>query len=442
MSTIRPRERQAIIQSLRAGVTPRVGLERIQVGRVNEVNALITDLDNISNGGSAFRIVIGDFGAGKSFFLQLIRYIALKKGLVTVNADLSPDRRLYSRTGQTRNLFRELTANMSTRAQPDGNAVLSVVEKFVGEQQRIAQEQGKDPEQIIKQSLNSLSEMVDGYDFANVVAAYWRAYNLGDENLKNAAVRYLRGEYTLRSDARRDLGVHAIIEDHNVYDHLKLWARFVRLAGYQGLLVNLDEMANVYKLSNSRSRNACYEQILHMLNNCLQGSVEGIGFLLGGTPDFMYDDQRGVFSYDALKTRLAENSFAKIAGVTDYSATVLPLNNLSPEDIYVLLQRIRLVFCPDDETRLLTNDALKAFLLHCSQNIGEAYFRTPRNTIKSFVDLLSVLDQNPALKWETLIGSIKIEREVDGETLTTLKDSSDEAGSSDGDDDELASFKL
>lgn len=389
MASIRPRERSAIIHSLRAGVTPRTGLEYIQVGRVNEVKALIEDLDNISDGGSAFRIVIGDFGAGKSFFLQLIRYIALEKGMVVINADLSPDRRLFASNGQARNLYKELARNLSTRAHPEGNALISVIEKFLTEQRRIAEEKGLDVDRVIKDKLNSLSELVDGYDFAQVVASYWKAFNEDDEDLKNAVVRYFRGEYTSRADARKDLGVRAIVEDHNVYDHIKLLARFVTQAGYKGLLVNLDEVVNLYKLPSQRARSSNYEQVLRILNDCLQGSAEHLGFILGGTPEFLMDQRKGLYSYEALHSRLAENTFAQIANVVDYHSPILMLQNLSPEEVYVLLCNIRNVFASGNKDKyLLPDEALSAFLEHCSKNIGDAYFRTPRNTIKAFVDLL------------------------------------------------------
>ena len=387
MANIRPRERSAIIQSLRAGVTPRIGLEYIQVGRVNEVKALIEDLDNIEQGGSAFRIIIGDFGAGKSFFLQLIRYIALEKGMVVINADMSPDRRLFASNGQARNLYKELARNLATRAHPEGNAMIPLVEKFITEQRRIADAEGKDVERVIKDKLNSLSELVDGYDFAQVIAIYWKAYNEGNEDLKNNVIRYLRGEYTSRADARRDLGVRAIVEDNNVYDHIKLLARFVTQAGYKGLLVNLDEVVNLYKLPSQRARSSNYEQVLRILNDCLQGSAESLGFLLGGTPEFLMDQRKGLYSYEALHSRLAENTFAQIANVVDYHSPILMLQNLSPEEIYVLLCNIRNVFAGGNKDKyILPDEALKAFLEHCSKNIGDAYFRTPRNTIKAFVD--------------------------------------------------------
>lgn len=457
MANIRPRERSAIIQSLRAGVTPRIGLEYIQVGRVNEVKALIEDLDNIAQGGSAFRIIIGDFGAGKSFFLQLIRYIALEKGMVVINADMSPDRRLFASNGQARNLYKELARNLATRAHPEGNAMIPLVEKFITEQRRVAEAEGKDVERVIKDKLNSLSELVDGYDFAQVIAAYWKAYNEGNEDLKNNVIRYLRGEYTSRADARRDLGVRAIVEDNNVYDHIKLLARFVTQAGYKGLLVNLDEVVNLYKLPSQRARSSNYEQVLRILNDCLQGSAESLGFLLGGTPEFLMDQRKGLYSYEALHSRLAENTFAQIANVVDYHSPILMLQNLSPEEIYVLLCNIRNVFAGGNKDKyILPDEALKAFLEHCSKNIGDAYFRTPRNTIKAFVDLLSIVEQNPELSWQSLIGNIKIDSETDNSlvtiadddkiTETVVKKEDDQASksddSADDDDDELTSFTL
>lgn len=455
MANIRPRERSAIIQSLRAGVTPRIGLEYIQVGRVNEVKALIEDLDNIEQGGSAFRIIIGDFGAGKSFFLQLIRYIALEKGMVVINADMSPDRRLFASNGQARNLYKELARNLATRAHPEGNAMIPLVEKFITEQRRVAEAEGKDVERVIKDKLNSLSELVDGYDFAQVIAAYWKAYNEGNEDLKNNVIRYLRGEYTSRADARRDLGVRAIVEDNNVYDHIKLLARFVTQAGYKGLLVNLDEVVNLYKLPSQRARSSNYEQVLRILNDCLQGSAESLGFLLGGTPEFLMDQRKGLYSYEALHSRLAENTFAQIANVVDYHSPILMLQNLSPEEIYVLLCNIRNVFAGGNKDKyILPDEALKAFLEHCSKNVGDAYFRTPRNTIKAFVDLLSIVEQNPDLSWQSLIGNIKIDSETDNSlvtiadddklTETVIKKEDDNSSKADdnADDDELTSFTL
>lgn len=439
MPKIRPRERAAIIQSLRAGVTPRIGLEHIQVGRVREVKALIEDLDRICEGGSAFRLVLGQFGAGKSFFMQLIRYIALEKGMVVMNADLSPDRRLYASSGQARNLYQELARNLSTRAHSEGNAMVPLVEKFITEQRKVAEKTGQDVETIIKEKLDSLSELVGGYDFAQVIATYWRAYNEGLEDLKASAVRYLRAEFSTRSDARAALGIRSIIDDSSVYDHLKLMARFVRQAGYKGLLVNLDEMVNLYKLPSGRARNSNYEQILRILNDCLQGGAEGIGFLMGGTPEFLEDERKGLYSYEALRSRLARNTFADVAQVVDYNSPILRLENLSPEEMYVLMVNIRNVFANGDESKfLIPDEGITAFLQHCSSNIGEAYFRTPRNTIKAFVDLLSVLEQNPEVKWQPLVQNISIEDEKDV-SLVSVGNSGSSAAS---DDDELTNFTL
>ncbi len=375
--------------------------------------------------------------------------------MVVINADMSPDRRLFASNGQARNLYKELARNLATRAHPEGNAMIPLVEKFITEQRRIADAEGKDVERVIKDKLNSLSELVDGYDFAQVIATYWKAYNEGNEDLKNNVIRYLRGEYTSRADARRDLGVRAIVEDNNVYDHIKLLARFVTQAGYKGLLVNLDEVVNLYKLPSQRARSSNYEQVLRILNDCLQGSAESLGFLLGGTPEFLMDQRKGLYSYEALHSRLAENTFAQIANVVDYHSPILMLQNLSPEEIYVLLCNIRNVFAGGNKDKyILPDEALKAFLEHCSKNIGDAYFRTPRNTIKAFVDLLSIVEQNPDLSWQSLIGNIKIDSETDNSlvtiadddklTETVIKKEDDNSSKADdnADDDELTSFTL
>jgi hypothetical protein len=435
---LRPRERDAIIQSLRAGVTPRTGLQHIQVGRAREVDALLKDIERISDGGSAFRLIIGDYGSGKSFFLQLIRSIALEKGLVTIHADLAPDRRLHATGGQARNLYAELMCNLSTRSKPDGNALTSVVERFITEARRRAGESGTPVAEEIDTQLNRLSELVGGYDFAQVIGAYWQGFDQDNEQLRNDAIRWLRGEFTTKTDARAALGVRSIVDDASVYDHFKLLSLFVRQAGYSGLLVNLDEMVNLYKLSSQKARVSNYEQILRMLNDCLQGTAEHLGFLLGGTPDFLLDTRKGLYSYEALQSRLAENAFARSAGVIDYNGPTLHLANLAPEELYVLLGNLRNVFASGDPAKYVVPDeALTAFLAHCSNTIGDAYFRTPRNTIKAFVDLLSVLEQNPTLSWNQMVAQVQVAKERNSD----LPDVASE-GSTEDADDELATFQL
>jgi hypothetical protein len=430
---LRPRDRDAIIQSLRAGVTPRTGLQHIQVGRAREVEALLRDIEAIAHGGSAIRFIIGEFGSGKSFFLQLIRTIALEKGLVTLHADLAPDRRLHATGGQARSLYAELLRNTATRTRPDGNALGSVVERFITEARKRAEAKDESVREIIDEQLQHLSELVGGYDFAQVIAAYWRGFENGREQLKADAIRWLRGEITTKTDARNALGVRTIVDDANVYDMLKLLSLFVRQAGYGGLLVNLDEMVNLYKLSSQKARISNYEQILRILNDCLQGSAQYIGFLFGGTPEFLLDPRKGLYSYEALHSRLAENSFARTAGVVDYSSPTLHLANLTPEELLILLKNLRHVFAGGDTDKYLLPDiALTAFLSHCSQRIGDAYFRTPRNTVKAFIDLLSVLDQNSALQWTQLIAQVQIQQESN----------SDMPEIEIVDDDELASFTL
>ncbi|GAB7529595.1 ATP-binding protein [Pseudomonas sp. 3A(2025)] len=431
MSTIRAKDRDAVIQSLRAGVVPRVGQHLIQVGRAGELGALIKDIERLAEGGSAFRVVIGEYGAGKTFFLNLVRGIAMERKLVTMHADLNPDRRLHASGGQARSLYTELAKNMSTRTKPDGGALQGIVEKFIAQARTEAKSRGIDSDTVIRQYLAELTEMVNGYDFAEVIAAYCRGFDEGNEQLKADAIRWLRGEFTTKTDARAALGVRTCIDDASVYDQLKLLSRFVRLAGFSGLMVCLDELVNLYKLANTQARNANYEQILRILNDSLQSSTDGLGFILGGTPEFLMDTRRGLYSYPALQSRLAENTFAK-TGYVDLSGPVIRLSSLTPEDFYVLLQNLRNVYAYGDPAKyLLPDEALPIFIDHCGQRLGEAYFRTPRTTITAFINLLAVLEQNPGSDWRTLLGAVEIARD-DG----AQQDFAVEA------DDELTSFKL
>ncbi len=445
---IRPRERDAIVQSLRAGVVPRAGQQHIQVGRVEEVKALVRDVERVAEGGSAIRFVIGEYGSGKTFFLNLIRSIALEKRLVTMHADLNPDRRLHSTDGKARNLYAELTRNLATRAKAEGGALPSIVERFVSSALTDARARGVNPEVIIREKLAALSELVGGYDFAEVIAAYWRGHESGNEVLKADAVKWLRGEFSTRTDAKRALGVRSIIDDADVYDQLKLLARFVRLAGYDGLLVCLDELVNLYKMANTKARASNYEQVLRILNDCLQGSAAGLGFLLGGTPEFLMDTRKGLYSYEALQSRLAQNVFA-VGGLVDYTSPVLRLASLTPEDMYVLLTKLRHVYAGGDASKhLLPDEGLQGFMTHCSGRIGDAYFRTPRSTVTAFINLLAILEQNPGASWWELLRGVQLSAELnpdlsplsdDDTGVATAVPAAPQAGAG---DDELASFKL
>lgn len=436
MVALKPRERDAIIQALRAGVVPKLGLRHIQVGRAREIEELVKDIDRIADGGAAIRFVIGEYGSGKTFFMNLIRLIALEKGMVVMFADLAPDRRIHATGGQARGLYAEMARNLSTRTKPDGGALASVVERFVTQAQRDAEAAGKPTSSMIKERLAHFEELTGGFEFAEVIRKYWEGHETGNDELVSAALRWLRGEFATRTDARKALGVRTIIDDANVYDHLKLMSVFVNEAGYKGLLVGLDEMVNLFKLSSSQARNANYEQILRILNDVLQGSAEHLGFLLGGTPEFLMNTRRGLYSYEALQSRLAENSFAR-DGLVDLSGPVVRLASLTPEDLYVLLSNIRAIMQSDDVA--LPDAALEAFMSHCSDRIGEAYFRTPRNTVTAFVNLLAVLEQNPGIEWHDLIQRIEVQADR-GDDLSDL-DEATGAQVADEDDD-LISFRL
>jgi len=439
-SSIRPRVRDAILQALQAGVVPRTGIQHIQVARENEIREMRKDIDRVADGGSGIRFVIGDYGSGKTFFLNLVREMALSQKLVTVHCDLSSAHRLYSSGGQARAMYSELMRNMSTRSSPGGGALPAVVERFVAGALTEATSTSSDVNSVIAGRVASLSELVGGYDFGAVVMAYWRGHDTGDDELKSNAIRWLRGEFSTKTEARQALGVRTIVNDNSFYDHLKLVAQFCRVAGFDGLLVCLDEMVSIYMLQNAQARRGSFEQLLRIVNDSIQGISKGIGFIAAGTPEFLQDPRRGVYSHEALSSRLAENTFA-VGGLVDHSGPVIRLQSLTPEDLFVLLEKVRDVYDSGrEETVGVTGEVIEAFMGHCMNRIGEAYFRTPRTTIMAFVDLLAVLEQNPDVSWQTILTGVNVHADSGGNPIAV--DESDEDGQEDTVDDDLARFKL
>ena len=441
---IKRRERDSILQSLQAGLVPRQGLHLIQVGRKQETEALLNDLARIRDGGSSFRLVVGRFGSGKSFFLNLIRHVALQQNLVVVQADFTMERRLHASGGEARALYSELMRNMATRAKPEGGALASVCTKWIsGLQQEIIGAGGdsSDVESRIMTDLRDLQDFVGGFEFAEVLRAYYRGTVNGNEKEKASALRWLRGEYSTKTEARQDLGVRRIIDDESFYDSLKLMAGFCRKAGFDGMLVLFDELVVLsHRLPSSRARVANFEAILTILNDSVQGHAEGIGFLFAGTDDSLEDKRRGLFSYEALRSRLAENQLAT-GGLIDLSGPVIRLQALSPEDLFVLLRNISFVHADgEEESRLVPDDGIAALLHKANDTLGADFFQTPRDIIRSFVGLLNLIDQNPSKTWQDILGMDGILKKPDGPASIEEEVSMNPDESPD--DDELANFKL
>ena len=410
---INRRESAALINSLTAGVVPRIGLRHIAVGRQGEVNAFLQDLSTIEDGGAAFRFVCGQYGSGKSFLLQTIRNNAMERSFVVMDADLSPERRLTGTNGQGLSTYRELIQHLSTRTRPEGSALESILQKWIATMQATtAKEEGlqaNDPQLVVAVSeriadiLSELSEMAYGFAFANVIDAYWKGMKNGDDALKMSALRWLRGEFANKTEAKRELPIDSIIDDQNWYEFLKLFALFVKKTGYKGLLVFIDEGVNLYKINHKQARDSNYEKVLTVFNDTMQGKAEYIGVFMSGTPQFIYDERRGLFSYEALRSRLADNRFA-VQGFVDFTSPVIKLNQLSSEEIYLLLERLcELHSSHYSYENTLGKDELTAFLNTVLGRLGADQLLTPREVTRDFLGLLNILHQNPGTTFDTLI---------------------------------------
>lgn len=404
----------ALVNSLTAGVVPRVGLEHIAVGRKPEVESILRDMDNIAEGGAAFRLITGRYGSGKSFLLQMIRGYAMDRDFVVADADLSPERRLVGTKGQGLATYRELMMHLSTKTRPDGGALEIMLQKWIASlQQEVMMSSGLRPddpamneavEMKIYAVTSDMQNLVHGFDFAKVLAAYWSGYKLADEDRKAAALRWLRGEVPTKTEARKELGVGVIIDDDNWYDYMKLWSEFAAKIGYKGLLLFIDEGVNLYKITNTISRQSNYEKLLTMFNDTMQGKAEHLGIYMGGTPQFVEDERRGLFSYDALRSRLIDGRYGGGALKT-YTSPILKLDLLSHEEILILLQKLRDIHAMHfGYEAQLSDEQLIAFMQAAVGRLGAEEMLTTREVVRDFMDLLHTLHQHPEATFEGLLG--------------------------------------
>ena len=417
MSQVPTRIGNILINALKGGVVPRVGLEYITVGRAQEIAAILHDIEMIEQGSASFRFIVGKYGSGKSFLLQTIRNYATAKGFAVVDADLSPERRFAGTKGQGLATYKELIQNLSTKSKPDGGALPVILERWISGIQASVKANtdavGDEFDRLVEKQIyvvaGSLESMVNGFEFAKAVVTYWRAYRQDDPALKSNVLKWFRGEYPTRKEAKTDLDINFIVNDETWYDFLKIFAMFLVGAGYKGLLVVVDELVNIFKISNSITRANNYEKILTMYNDVLQGKARHIGFLLGGTPQCIEDKYKGVFSYEALRSRLAEGHFAA-AGIKDLSAPIIRLQMLSQEEMFILIEKLRDIHAQLFKyTPILNHDDMLYFLTVEYNRVGADTHITPREIIRDFIELTNILHQNPQMKVAEILGSNSFE---------------------------------
>ena len=406
---------QTVLNSLKGGVVPRIGLPYIAVGRKSEIEALLRDVEIIAEGGASFRFIVGRYGSGKSFLLQTIRSYVMDRGFIVADADLSPERRLHGTKGQGLATYRELIGNLSTKTRPEGGALNLVLDRWISAvQSQALRESGLAPEdpalaaetdRRIYAVTASVSEMVHGFEFARLLSRYYHAYLEGDDEVKGRVLRWFRGEYPTKAEAKAELGVNRIITDEDWYEYLKLFAVFFRLAGYTGLLLLVDELVNLYKIPNTVARQYNYEKLLAMYNDALQGKARYLGILMGATPQALEDRRRGIYSYEALRSRLAEGRFSR-PGARDLLAPVIRLEPLTPEELLVLCEKLAELHADlYGYPRQLGTGELAEFLRMEYERIGADRNITPREVIRDFIELLDLLYQDPGRQITELLAS-------------------------------------
>lgn len=429
-----PRILSNLLSSLTAGVVPRSGAPYIAIGREEEINSLINNLDDTKDGGAFCRFLIGRYGSGKSFLIQLIRGHALERGFITADADLSPERRLTAGNGAGVATYRELINNLATKANPDGKALSTILSRHFLRLSGEIIERGILPDtpeynlELKKSAYKSISGIesdVGGFDFARILGEYYVASIEDNEDKKNACLRWLSGEYSNKTEAKSALGfaVSTIINDDNWFNYIKLLSSLSVKLGYAGLILFIDECVNLYKIPNRISREANYEKLLAIFNDTLQGKAQHLGVIFGGTPAFLEDTRRGLFSYEALRSRLVDSKYA-LAGYQNLSSPVIRLRVLSPNELLALVRRLSILYKERYklEDFLLTDSEVERFMRLALDKTGAGEMITPREIIRDYLTMLNILKDNKNATFDKLIGSVSFTPTLEEEEFIPEED--------------------
>jgi hypothetical protein len=429
IENIKPKEATSIINSLIGGVVPKSGIQHITVGRSEEINAFLNALDDVKNGNSIVKFWIGDFGVGKSFMLHLLNTVALKQKFVVANADFTPENRLYSNDNKAVALYTALIDNLAIQTRPDGGALPTLLEKWIEQVILQTAEENDIPLTVVRSEkylnliqfeiMKTIKNLTDvgGFDFGTVVMKYYEGYIKDDEQLRRNAVRWLKGEYRTKTEARQDLGVREIINDLNYYDMLKNFCKLFVSIGYSGFMINLDEAVNLYKISTSVVREKNYEKVLTIYNDCFQGKIANLFFNIAGTREFMENERRGLYSYQALKSRLETNKY-ETAELRDFAQPVIHLMPLNNNEVFVLLKKLKSIFDFNYKTDIsIPDEEIQFFMEEMYNKPGASEFLTPREVIRDFLNILNILRQNPNIDKAKLFGEMEIADERPNEVL-------------------------
>lgn len=397
----------AVLNSLKGGVVPRVGLEYITVGRRNEISALLQDVAIIENGGAAVRFIEGKYGSGKTFMMHALRNHVMEKNFVVTDVELSVDKRLVGNKGQGLATYRELIRNMSTSACPESGALQVILNKWISNvENEVVQKDGLTPgneafdikvSQRIYDITNAMESKVNGFDFGRVLAAYYKGKRTGREELQRNAFRWLCGEYRTKTEAKTDLGVNLIVTDENWYDFMKLFADFVVRAGYAGLYICMDELANIYEIPSKVGRDYNYSRLLSIYNDALQGLANNLGIIISVTKEAMEDPVKGVYSFEPLRTRIEDRRREKdgIVPLMDMAAPIIHLSPLNPGEMYVLLEKLtQLHEVVYDYESKFEHDDFIYFLKTEYAKCKNAREITVREMVRNYITLLNLSQQH------------------------------------------------
>jgi len=414
-----------MMNALSSGVVPRRGLEYIAVGRKKETETFVNDLEDTAAGGGAFRFISGRFGNGKSFMTQMIRNYAMDQGFVVMDADLSVNRRFTGSKKEGLNTYKELIKNMAYKARPDGGAMEPIIQGWITSAQERLAESGTEAskeeiEKLMRKDVADIASLQHFQDFMKVIISYMGDFLDGKDDI--TATRWLKGELDLKAESRKNLGTNVLVDDNNWYDIIKMWSMVITKVGYKGLVVFIDEGVVLYKLQNKISRSNNYERLLTMFNDIMQGKTNNLSIYVCGTPEFIEDPNRGLYSYEALRSRLVSGRYEN--GFDNYLGPIINLKPLTNEEIFVLIKTIRDLHEQKYEYKTdITDDMLETYLKTILASVVSTSMITPREITRDLISLLDTLHQNKDLKFLDLVEgrSVNVDHNPDDDIIEDLE---------------------
>lgn len=383
-----------IIDSLRNGTVPAEGTENIAVGIDEELTEIQDQIERTREDKSAFKFIIGDYGSGKTFFSTSVREMAYDKKFVVSSVVISQETPLH----KFEELYRKIMEGMRTSENKKIPAFNFILEEWLlNIEDKVIEIEGLDPYEDSKKFQIEMNKRINeelmivgsiAASFANAIRAFYKAKYEGDTVLAQGAVAWLKGD-NVRAELKSKLGVIGTITRENSFEFFRALLQMIKTAGYEGLMIILDEVETVQKLVRKDMRSAAYENLRFFIDESDRNSFPSCFFLYTGTTDLM-ESEKGFKSLEPLYQRIKVER-EKGDKFKNLRQPVMFLDGLNRDRLYEVACRVRNIhgqvysWMPNDK---LTDDFIKRLINDMTLGFGGEINIGPRGFLRTLIDIL------------------------------------------------------